>query len=77
MYLPHVYILDRKMRAAFHSPTMSGTFGIIHYEYEIHQILETEENLGMILFHPLIRINLRFGEVKYLTFSASHLTMFS
>lgn len=43
---------------------MSGTFGVIHYEYEIHQILETEENLGMILFHPLIRINLRFGEVK-------------
>lgn len=62
-YLSHVYILEGKMRAAFYPHTMPGTCGIMHYENEIHQILGTEENLRMILFHSFIRINLRFGEV--------------
>lgn len=63
MCLSHMYILEGKMRAAFCPHPRSGTFGIIHYENEIHQILETEENLGMILFHFFIIINWRFGEV--------------
>lgn len=32
MYLLHIYIFDRKMRAVFYPHTMSGTFGVIHYE---------------------------------------------
>lgn len=32
LYLPHICILDKKMRAAFYPHTTSGTFGIIHYE---------------------------------------------
>lgn len=65
MYVSHVYVLEGKARAAFYPHTMSGTFGVIHYENEILQILETDESLGMILFHSLIRINLRFGEVTW------------
>lgn len=64
MYLLHIYILDRKMRAAFYPHTMLGTFGIIRYENEIYQILEREENLRVISFHSLKRVQLTFGEVK-------------
>lgn len=62
MHFSHIYIPVGKIGAAFYPHTVSGTFGILHYENEIHQILETEENLGMVLFHPFVRVNLRFGK---------------
>lgn len=52
------------MRAAFYPHTMLGTFGIIRYENDIYQILERGENLGVISFHSLKRVQLTFGEVK-------------
>jgi hypothetical protein len=44
-----------------------GTFGSMHYENEIHQILAIE-SLD-------IRTNLKFGEVKSLAFSTSRVLM--